>query len=101
MAKFFVAFRWSSFSHSLGFCNPRMYSFSRRNVFLRCSSNNLSQTVLELFLKAIEEDGLWPSRIRVDYGVENLIVCDAMVEARGEGRGSFFNCRSLHEKSEN
>ena len=64
--------------------------FSRRIVFLRCSDNNLSQTVLELFLKAIEKDGFWPSRIRVDYWVENLLVCDAMVEGRGEGRGSFI-----------
>jgi len=34
--------------------------FSRRIMFLRCSNNNLSQTVLELFLKAIENDALWP-----------------------------------------
>ena len=32
----------------------------------------------------------WPSRIRVDYGVENTAVCDAMVAVRGEGRGSFI-----------
>ena len=64
--------------------------FSRRIMFLRCSNNNLSQTVLELFLRAIENDALWPSRIRVDYGVENVQVCDAMVEVRGEGRGSFI-----------
>ena len=64
--------------------------FSRRIMFLRCSNNNLSQTVLELFLRAIENDALWPSRIRVDYGVENVKVCDAMVEVRGEGRGSFI-----------
>ena len=63
--------------------------FSRRIMFLRCSiNNNLSQTLPEPFLKAIENDALWPSRIRVDYGVENVQVCDAMVEARGEGRGS-------------
>ena len=51
-------------------------------MFLRCSNNNLSQTVLELFLRAIENDidALWPSRIRVDYSVENVQVCDAMVE---------------------
>ena len=63
--------------------------FSRRITFLRCSiNNNLSQTLLELVLKAIENDGLWPSRIRVDYGVENVQVCDVMLEARGGGRGS-------------
>ncbi|CAB4015173.1 RNA-directed DNA polymerase from transposon X-element [Paramuricea clavata] len=64
--------------------------FSRRIMFLKCSNNNLSQTVLELFMNAIEKDGLWPSRIRVDHGVENVLVCDAMVSARGEGRGSFI-----------
>ena len=31
--------------------------FSRRIVFFRCSDNNLSQTVLELFLKAIRKMG--------------------------------------------
>ena len=71
--------------------------YSRRIVFLRCSNDNLSQTVLELFLKAIENDGLWPSRIHVDYGVENVLVCDAMVEARGEGRGSFTLPREIRE----
>lgn len=44
--------------------------FSRRVIFLHCSTNNLSGTVLSHFLDAIEEDGgLWPSRIRVDRGV--------------------------------
>ena len=28
--------------------------------------------------------------MRVDYGVENVQVCDAMVEARGEGRESLI-----------
>ena len=64
-------------------------------MFLRCSNNNLSQTVLELFLRTIENDAFWPSRIRVDYGVENVQVCDAMVEVRGEGRGSFVGNSAL------
>jgi len=63
--------------------------FSRQIMFLRCIiNNNLSQTLLELVLKAIENDALWPSRIRVDYGVESVQVCDVMLEARGGGRGS-------------
>ena len=73
--------------------------FSRRIIFLQSSSNNLSTTVLSLFLDAIENDGgLWPSRIRVDKGVENVLVCDAMVEARGEGRGSFIAGPSTHNQ---
>jgi len=65
--------------------------YSRRIMFLRCSGNNLAETVVELFLDALKMDGnLWPSCIRVDKGVENVLVCDAMIQARGEGRGSFI-----------
>ena len=73
--------------------------FSRRIMFLKCSSNNLAETVLTLFLEAIDNDGgLWPSRIRVDRGVENVLVCEAMVMARGEGRGSFIPGSSTHNQ---
>ena len=73
--------------------------FSRRIIFLRCSSNNKAETVLELFLSAIEcDDDLWPSRVRVDYGVENVLVRDAMVQTRGEGRGSFIAGPSTHNQ---
>ncbi|CAB4006490.1 hypothetical protein AWC38_SpisGene3841 [Paramuricea clavata] len=73
--------------------------FSRRRIYLHCSSNNLASTVLTLFLDAIEKDGeLWPSRIRVDHGVENVLVCEAMVEARGEGRASFIAGPSTHNQ---
>ena len=62
--------------------------FSRRIMFLRCNSNNRAETVLNLFLDATNRDGnLWPSRIRVDKGVENVLVCDAMVQARGREGG--------------
>lgn len=73
--------------------------FSRHIMFLKCSSNNLAVTVLELFLDAVQKDGdLWPSRIRVDKGVENVLVCDAMVQVRGEGRGSFLAGPSTHNQ---
>lgn len=68
-------------------------------MFLRCSSNNLAETVLELFLDAVRRDGdLWPSRLRVDKGVENVLVCDAMIQVRGEGRGSFIAGPSTHNQ---
>ena len=64
---------------------------SRKIMFLHCSTNNLAGTVLGLFKSAIKDNlGLWPSRIRVDYGVENVLVCDEMVLRRGDGRGSFI-----------
>ena len=73
--------------------------FSRRIMFLRCNSNNLAETVLELFLDAVKKDGdLWPSRIRVDKGVENVSVCDAMTQVRGERRGSFIAGPSTHNQ---
>jgi len=68
-------------------------------MYLHCSTNNLAQTVLNLFLRAIEANcGYWPSRIRVDYGVENVAVCEAMVEKRGPGRGSFIAGSSTHNQ---
>ena len=64
---------------------------SRRVIFLECSNNNLSQTVLNLFIDAIYNDGgQRPSRICVDYGVENVLVCNVMVEKGGKGRRSFI-----------
>jgi len=64
---------------------------SRKIMFLKCSDNNKAETVLQHFLLAINENNnLWPSRIRVDYGVENVLICEAMVEQRGENRGSFI-----------
>ena len=73
--------------------------FSRRIIYLRCSSNNLAETVLNLFLNTVSRDGdRWPSRLRVDRGVENVLVCDAMVQYRGEGRASFIAGPSTHNK---
>ena len=68
-------------------------------MFLRCNSNNLAETVLVLFLDATKRDeNLWPSRIRVDNGVEKVLVCDAMVQAGGKRSGSFIagvgNCKN-------
>ena len=54
--------------------------FSRRIIYLRCSSNNLAETVMNLFFNAVSRDGdRWPSRIRVDWGVENVLVCDKWI----------------------
>ena len=64
---------------------------SRKIMYLHCSSNNLAETVRTLFLGSIIENGnYWPSRIRVDYGVENVRVCDEMVAKRGPNRNSFL-----------
>ena len=61
---------------------------SRKIVYLNFSTNNKAETVHNLFLISAEHHG-WPSHIRVDYGVENTLVCDKMVAKRGPGRGSY------------
>ncbi|XP_028410615.1 uncharacterized protein LOC114533306 [Dendronephthya gigantea] len=77
--------RWKFVIH--GCCDGK----SRKIMYLKCNTNNRAETVLNLFLRAINEnEGLWPSRVRVDYGVENVLVCDEMVSQRGEGRGSYI-----------
>lgn len=47
--------------------------YSRLIVFLCWSNNNRTETVLQLFLKAVSEFGL-PSRLRIDKGGENVDV---------------------------
>ncbi len=71
--------------------------YSRLIVFLRCSLNNRSETVGELFYSAISELGV-PSRIRTDKGGENVIVWRTMTGARGEGRGSYIAGPSVHNQ---
>ncbi|EKD05022.1 hypothetical protein A1Q2_00671 [Trichosporon asahii var. asahii CBS 8904] len=69
--------------------------FSRRVVFLRASNNNLAMTVESCFMEATRLHG-WPSRVRVDYGGENLGVKKRLeevrgtVDSKGRWRGTFI-----------
>ena len=58
-------------------------------VYLHCSTNNISATVMTLFYEAIEKYGI-PSRVQSDKGGENILVCYYMVITRGIGRASFL-----------
>ena len=61
--------------------------FSRLICFLKCATNNKKETVDALFLEATEKYS-WPSRIQTDYGGENTLVWQRMIDRRGEDRGS-------------
>ncbi|KAK7063405.1 hypothetical protein R3P38DRAFT_3301282 [Favolaschia claudopus] len=56
---------------------------------LKASTNNLAETVLQVFMEAIRTWGT-PSRTRGDHGGENTKVAIWMVMHRGPGRASFM-----------
>ena len=85
---------WHIDSHhsliSWGFViNGGIDGFSRFVVYLQCATNNKSETVGELFLLATGKYE-WPSRVRSDYGGDNVVVWELMEERRGSNRGSYL-----------
>ncbi|KAE8227947.1 hypothetical protein CF326_g7138 [Tilletia indica] len=57
----------------------------------------MATTVVEAFSAATQIWG-WPSRVRGDYGGENVAVKKLMEEQRGYGRGSFIEGSSVHNQ---
>jgi hypothetical protein len=78
-------------------CHGGIDGFSRMIVYLKCSNNNRSQTVFDLFAHAVERFGL-PSRVRSDYGSENYLVARHMILRRGVHRGSMLTGSSTHNQ---
>lgn len=88
-----IFFRWRLVVHG------GIDGHSRRIMFMRCSNNNKSDTVLSAFLGGVSEHGL-PSRVRSDKGKENVGVGAFMLNHpdRGPNRGSMITGRSVHNQ---
>ncbi|KAG9043187.1 hypothetical protein FS837_009922 [Tulasnella sp. UAMH 9824] len=70
---------------------------TRLVVFLRASDNNRAETVGTAFEEATKAWG-WPSRVRADWGGENMTVKAMMEQVRGAGRASFLAGPSTHNQ---
>ena len=69
--------------------------YSRVIVYATLTDNNRADTVLELFIKGVQEFGL-PSRVRSDHGLENVGVAQYMLENRGLNRGGIITGSFVH-----
>lgn len=70
---------------------------TRLVVFLYASDNNRAETVGQVFRGGTARWG-WPSRVRADWGGENMEVKAMMEEVRGPGRASFLAGPSTHNQ---
>lgn len=66
--------------------------YSRKVLYLVCSSNKTSATVKQCFAGAVQNNG-WPSRVRADFGRENNGAEEMMLEHWGEAHHPFLRGR--------
>lgn len=70
---------------------------SRFIYMMDVATDNRSSTVLALFLNSVRMYGI-PSRVRGDFGSENVKVCEFMEFHNGPNRGSYIAGRSVHNQ---
>lgn len=66
-------------------------------VYLQASNNNRAHTVLELFKNAECQFGL-PTRVRIDLGVENVLVARYMAQQRPTVQNCVLRGKSCHNQ---
>ena len=71
--------------------------FSGYIVFLRCATNNETETVLSIFENTILCSGV-SCRIRTNKGGENILLLQEMLELRGPNSGSYLAGSSVHNQ---
>ena len=71
--------------------------YSRLIVYLKCSTNNRSETVEQRFISAVDQYQ-WPSRVRSDHGGENSRVWQLMEERSKQGK---LHSRNIGTQSKN
>ncbi|PIK58298.1 hypothetical protein BSL78_04804 [Apostichopus japonicus] len=83
--------RWGFHTHGC------IDGFSRLVPYLACETVCDANTVLRHFVNAIKDYGV-PSRVRSDYGGENIDVALLMNSLRGLSRGSHLTGESVHNE---
>ena len=83
--------RWRFITHA------GIDGYSRMIVYMECSTNNAADTVLNAFVRGVENYGL-PSRVRCDFGRENTKVARHMLQHRGLHRNSVITGNSTHNQ---
>ena len=69
----------------------------RLEVYLKCSVNNIADTVFQLFTGACNQYEA-PSRVRCDYGVEKVQVARWMLNVRGLNHSSIITGSLVHNQ---